>query len=173
MPDDDNVIGELEARRTRSRRQPPPHRPARGVPSAAAIAETSTAPLIAPDRPSDVTPGPPAPAVDPPTTDRRGARRSASPKQSPSATSETIPNRAGPPPGAERLRVGPDEPIANFAVRVRRPLDDLAFGRLAELRLHGIRVTKVELTEMLLWELHGVPIEDLQTRLEEFRRHAR
>jgi hypothetical protein len=70
------------------------------------------------------------------------------------------------------IELQPDEPIANFAVRVRRSLDDLVAWRLAELRRQGVRTTKVELTEMLLWELAGSDLEDLKQRLAAFRRHA-
>jgi hypothetical protein len=83
-----------------------------------------------------------------------------------SSTSQEAPRREDP------LQLQPDEPIANFAVRVRRSLDDLVAWRLAELRRHGVRTTKVELTEMLLWELAGSDLDDLKQRLAAFRRHA-
>jgi hypothetical protein len=70
------------------------------------------------------------------------------------------------------LRLSPDEAITNYAVRVRRSLDDLVAWRLAELRRQGVRTTKVELTEMLLWELGSVAPADLQQRLASFRQHA-
>jgi hypothetical protein len=76
-------------------------------------------------------------------------------------------------PGREAMRLEADEPTANYAVRVRRSLDDLVAWRLAELRRRGVRASKVELTEMLLWELADEDIGDIITRLERFRAHAR
>jgi hypothetical protein len=70
------------------------------------------------------------------------------------------------------LRLERDEPISDYAVRVRRSLDDLVAWRLAELRRQGVRTTKVELTEMLLWELAVAEPDDLEHRLEVFREHA-
>jgi hypothetical protein len=55
---------------------------------------------------------------------------------------------------------------------VRRSLDDLVAWRLAELRRHGARASKVELTEMLLWELADADSDDLAARLERFRGYA-
>jgi len=57
-------------------------------------------------------------------------------------------------------------------VRVRRTLDDLVAWRLAELRRRGTRTSKVELTEMLLWELADAAPEDIVARLGRFRSHA-
>jgi hypothetical protein len=70
------------------------------------------------------------------------------------------------------LRLAADEPTANYAVRVRRSLDDLVAWRLAELRRQNVRVSKVELTEMLLWELADADIEAIVVRLGYFRSHA-
>jgi hypothetical protein len=72
----------------------------------------------------------------------------------------------------EPLRLAPDEPIANYAVRVRRSLDDLVAWRLAELRRHGVRTSKVEITEMLLWELTAAAPAELEARLTAFRDHS-
>ena len=69
-------------------------------------------------------------------------------------------------------RLDADEPTANYAVRVRRSLDDLVAWRLAELRRHRVRASKVELTEMLLWELADADIHDIVARLANFREHA-
>jgi len=76
------------------------------------------------------------------------------------------------PGGGGPLRLVADEPTANYAVRVRRSLDDLVAWRLAELRRHGVRASKVELTEMLLWELADADLEQIVTRIERFRDHA-
>jgi hypothetical protein len=73
---------------------------------------------------------------------------------------------------SQRLRLDPDEPSANYAVRVRRTLDDLVAWRLAELRCTGVRCSKVELTEMLLWEIADIDVAELSARLNAFRQHA-
>jgi hypothetical protein len=73
---------------------------------------------------------------------------------------------------ATGLHLERDEPVTNYAVRVRRSLDDLVAWRLAELRRQGVRTTKVELTEMLLWELAAAEPNDLEQRLQVFRQHA-
>jgi hypothetical protein len=59
-----------------------------------------------------------------------------------------------------------DQPTANYAVRVRRTLDELVAWRLAELRRNGIRCSKVELTEMLLWEIADIDVAELSARLK-------
>jgi hypothetical protein len=64
-----------------------------------------------------------------------------------------------------------DAPPVNLAIRVRRPLDDQLADLIHALRRAGIRTSKVEIVEMLLWEL---PEEagPLAVRLREFRRRA-
>jgi hypothetical protein len=59
----------------------------------------------------------------------------------------------------------------NLAIRVRRPLDDHLVDVLHDLRKAGVRSSKVELIEMLLWELPAEPAA-VRTRLAEFRRAA-
>ncbi len=63
------------------------------------------------------------------------------------------------------------EPTANLAVRVRRSLDDRLFDVLAGLRRTGVRSSKAELVEMLLWELPG-EADKLAARLAAFRERA-
>ncbi len=170
---DDSVIQQLEAPRKRARREPRPRRPAQGTPAAPALTS------------------------DDPQQDAASAEPAAGPRRRPSnraksAQTETIGTQSGPvdeaasprpstlPPvpdstpadAASPLRLGPDEPITNYAVRVRRSLDDLVAWRLAELRRQGARTTKVELTEMLLWELSANTVDDLERPLAEFRQHA-
>jgi len=70
------------------------------------------------------------------------------------------------------LRIAQEEPTANLAVRIRRPLDELATSKLTELRQRGVRSSKVELTELLLWELADATPEQLEERLGRYRRHA-
>ena len=70
------------------------------------------------------------------------------------------------------LAASPDEPTVNFAVRIRRPFDELLSRRIGELRARGVRSSKVELTEMLLAELAPAKPADLERRLAIFRRQA-
>lgn len=76
------------------------------------------------------------------------------------------------PPEQDRPVTRQGEPDANLAVRVRRSLDD----RLAELihvfRQEGVRISKVELIELFLWELPSTPTAELRERLAGFRRAA-
>ena len=170
---DDNVIQQLEARRKRARREPPPRRPARGAP---------TPPSLAGDGAKEDVSGA-ARAEDL----RQPRAKRATPKETEPAVRPSVPvdEHAQPPPSTLRsvpdsisaqaappMSLSPDDPITNYAVRVRRSLDDLVAWRLAELRRQGVRTTKVELTEMLLWELSPATAHDLEQRLAEFRRHA-
>ncbi len=72
---------------------------------------------------------------------------------------------------SQRPRVGPDAPPVNLAIRVRRPLDEHLVDVLHDLRKAGVRSSKVELIEMLLWEMPADP-EAVRRRLAEFRRAA-
>ena len=72
-------------------------------------------------------------------------------------------DRTGRPAGARRARRRPraaaperleaDLPPVNLAIRVRRPLDDRLAEVIHGLRRDGVRTSKVELIEMLLWEM--------------------
>lgn len=70
------------------------------------------------------------------------------------------------------LRVPADAPAANLAIRVRRPLDERLAELIHGLRQQGIRTSKVELIEMLLWELPAAPSRDLRGRIGAFRSAA-
>jgi len=72
----------------------------------------------------------------------------------------------------DRPHTQPDEPLANLAVRVRRSLDERLGDLIHALRRDGVRTSKVELIELLLWELPAEPSGDLRRRLAEFRQHA-
>lgn len=72
----------------------------------------------------------------------------------------------------EPLQVPNDDRPTNYAVRVRWTLDDLASRRLGELRARGVKSSKVELTELLLWELDSSSAAELEERLARFRRYA-
>jgi hypothetical protein len=67
--------------------------------------------------------------------------------------------------------VGVDDPPVNLAIRVRRTLDEHLVDLLHDLRKAGVRSSKVELIEMLLWELPG-QTEPVRRRLAEFRKAA-
>ena len=71
----------------------------------------------------------------------------------------------------EPERLAADLPPVNLAIRVRRPLDERLVELIHQLRREGVRTSKVELIEMLLWEL---PAEGpaLTERLARFRRFA-
>jgi hypothetical protein len=176
---DDDVIAQLQQRRTRPRRKPPAHRPAQGTPSppeihtAAAKAGDASRPPAASAEATDIEDSQAAlaPADDhsqkprKPTGDRAPAATHTA-RRTPPKSSQATNDRA------ERLRLDPDEPSANYAVRVRRTLDDLVAWRLAELRRNGVRCSKVEITEMLLWEIADIDVAELAARLKVFRQHA-
>jgi hypothetical protein len=67
-----------------------------------------------------------------------------------------------------RLEVAHGAATANLALRVRQPLDDHLAEIVHEFRREGVRTSKVELVEMLLWELPQTHT-DLRARLAEFR----
>jgi len=91
----------------------------------------------------------------------------------PEKTAETVDAERRPPRSrAPKLRLAPTLPWANLAIRVRRPLDERLADLIDDLRRMGTRTSKVELIEMLLWELEPESPEGLKTRLGRFRRHA-
>ena len=67
------------------------------------------------------------------------------------------------------LRLGPDLPPVNLAIRVRKPLDDRLADLIHDLRHDGVRTSKVELIEMLLWELPDGQRAQVRERLRRFR----
>ncbi len=73
----------------------------------------------------------------------------------------------------DRPTTSANEPVANLAVRVRRSLD-LRLGDLvyALKREAGVRASKVEIIEMLLWELPSDASPELRSRLAAFRQAA-
>jgi hypothetical protein len=70
------------------------------------------------------------------------------------------------------VRLAPDLPPVNLAIRVRKPLDDALADTIHALRGAGVRTSKVELIEMLLWESAGAGPEALRERLRTFREWA-
>lgn len=73
---------------------------------------------------------------------------------------------------APRVRLAPDLPPVNLAIRVRKPLDDGLADAIHALRRDGVRTSKVELIEMLLWESAGATPAALRERLRLFREWA-
>ncbi len=160
------MIDQLQARRERPHRQAPPHRPAKGAPRPPAVG-TPPATDIEPlkiERPVQERPSPAAGRARAGTSSGDEKGRGKGEKAKPVGTE--------PSSGSERLRLAPEEASANFAVRVRRTLDDLVAWRLAELRRQGVRSSKVELTEMLLWEASDADVDELAHRLSVFRSYA-
>jgi len=66
-------------------------------------------------------------------------------------------------------RLGADLPPVNLAIRVRKPLDDRLAEVIHQLRQDGVRTSKVELIEMLLWEMPDDQLAELRERLRQFR----
>ena len=67
------------------------------------------------------------------------------------------------------MRLEADLPPVNLAIRVRRPLDDRLAEVIHGLRQEGVRTSKVELIEMLLWEMPDDQVPALRERLRQFR----
>jgi len=152
----------------RSRAVPPPRNP-RPVPAADAD-------------PGDGAALPEAPGVlgeEGTVAARAGDRRAASPVPA-AAPARSIATSTGRAPQPARYATAtdnrpvtqPDEPLANLAVRVRRSLDARLADLIHSLRQDGVRTTKVELVELMLWELPAEPSPELRSRLADFRVHA-
>ena len=73
---------------------------------------------------------------------------------------------------ATPVRLGATLPPVNLAIRVRKPLDDRLVDVIYQLRSDGVRTSKVELIEMLLWEMPGDQLPALRERLRQFREWA-
>lgn len=138
----------MRTRMARAQRVPPtPRRPAPAGSQTAPAAGGTTAP----ETPPAPTSGEPAaPQVRPPRAAGRTAPRVSA---------------------SHRPRVGPEDPPVNLAIRVRRPLDEHLVDVIHDLRKAGVRTSKVELIEMLLWDLPAER-EAVRGRLAEFRRAA-
>jgi hypothetical protein len=116
----------------------------------------------------------------PPTSRRPRSAEPAEAAQAPVA--EAVPSPAPPPRpkrtrtasavGQGRVRLAPDLPPVNLAIRVRKPLDDALADTIHALRGAGVRTSKVELIEMLLWESAGAAPEAVRERLRTFREWA-
>jgi predicted site-specific integrase-resolvase len=67
---------------------------------------------------------------------------------------------------------GQREPTANLTLRVRAHLDRRLARQVFELNEHGWRTSKVEIIEMLLYEMDDEVNNDLVARLSSFRSNA-
>jgi hypothetical protein len=145
-PDGASGIDLMRRRIERASRQPPPSRRPRGEGAVVEAVPTTAAPAD----PAPATEAPPA--APPPARPRRA--------------------RAAREVGGTRVRLAPDLPPVNLAIRVRKPLDDGLADQIHALRGAGVRTSKVELIEMLLWESAGATPEGLRERLRTFREWA-
>ena len=103
--------------------------------------------------------------------------RAGAEEQAPVATAPAPARRATPRPRAPArppapARLAPDLPPVNLAIRVRKPLDDRLAELIHALRRDGVRTSKVELIEMLLWELPEDDPAGARERLRRFRAFA-
>jgi hypothetical protein len=148
VADQSSGIDLMRRRMERAARRPPPPRRAAAAepaPAAGGGGGAETAPTPAPAAPSQ-----------------------AAEVQAPSARRPARPRAAAPAP--ERLAA--DLPPANLAIRVRKPLDDRLADLIHALRREGVRTSKVELIEMLLWELPEDDPAGARERLRRFRAFA-
>jgi hypothetical protein len=132
----------MRRRIERASRQPPPSR------HAAETLEAKTPPAT------------PATKEAPPAAAEVGERTPPAARTRPPRTRASQP---------ARLRVGADVAPVNLAIRVRRPLDDRLADVIHGLRGQGVRTSKVELIEMLLWELPEDQLAEVRERLRQFR----
>ncbi|MDQ6616613.1 MAG: hypothetical protein M3083_18180 [Actinomycetota bacterium] len=59
-----------------------------------------------------------------------------------------------------------------LSARVRRPIEDHVVELIHVLRRQGVRTTKVEIIEMLLWSLPAEPTDQFLSLLRDFRAAA-
>ncbi len=151
MADQENGIDLMRRRIERASRQPPPApRAARAAAPSAAVADAAVAPQAEPAPPRARPAG-------------EGGGESAAPAAS---------RRRRAPAAPTRPRLAPDLPPVNLAIRVRRPLDDHLADLIHDLRREGVRTSKVELIEMLLWEQTSEDAAAVRARLADFRAAA-
>ena len=149
MPDEASGIDLMRRRIERASRRPPPAPRARAT-------SASSPPTVA-DVPEDV-------AEDAaPVGEGRVAAEEVAPRP---RAGGRVPRRL------DRPRLAPDLPPVNLAIRVRKPLDDHLADLIHDLRHDGVRTSKVELIEMLLWEQTSEDARALRERLGAFRAAA-
>jgi len=136
----------MRRRIERASRQAPPSRRPAGPPEEDLSGAGGTAPpAVAPTVP-EPPPVDPLPAAPRRPAAARGRSRAAIP-----------------------MRLEADLPPVNLAIRVRKPLDDRLAEVIHQLRGDGVRTSKVELIEMLLWEMPDDAPTALRERLRQFR----
>ena len=143
----------------RPRRQVPPPKHPRNTEGPAERTEDSTD-----DRSETEAPPSPQPllaAPERPLT-RRAVARSAT--TAPAPEPDLV--------ASEHPITAPTDPLANLAVRVRRPLDKRLGSLVYKLGEEEVKTSKAELIEMLLWELPAEPTDEFRRRLAAFRRAA-
>jgi hypothetical protein len=154
VADQASGIDLMRRRIERASRQPPPAprtRPPAGADTAAPVVPTAEAPTV------DTAPA----VVDTaPVGEGGGATRPPPARRRATAAS----NR--------RPRLAPDLPPVNLAIRVRKPLDDHLADVIHDLRRAGVRTSKVEIIEMLLWEQTSEDAAAVRERLGAFRAAA-
>jgi hypothetical protein len=146
VADQTSGIDVMRRRMERASRRPPPPRRARE-------ADDGLSPLPVP---APTSAGGEGPAVE------------RAPEPTPAPTVPRPRRRAQPEP----VRLAADLPPANLAIRVRRPLDERLADLIHSLRHHGVRTSKVEMIEMLLWELPEEDHQAVRERLRRFREWA-
>lgn len=147
MAEQTSGIDVMRRRMERASRQPPPPRRAREADDAPPRSEEGVG----------ETPGSPTPAAATPI-----------PAATPAPAAPRTRRRAQPEP----VRLAADLPPANLAIRVRRPLDERLAEVIHALRRDGVRTSKVEMIEMLLWELPEEDHAAVRERLRRFREWA-
>lgn len=148
MADQSSGIDLMRRRMERASRRPPaPRRAAEAMPAAAPAVGEGGAPAV------EGAPAAAAPTAPAPVRARQDAARRR-------------------PPAATAARLAPDLPPVNLAIRVRKPLDDRLAELIHSLRREGVRTSKVELIEMLLWELPEDDSAGARERLRRFRSFA-
>ena len=150
MADQTSGIDLMRRRMERASRRPPPPRRAReGAEEAAGGGGEASPPPAAEHQ---------TPVAATPVTPRR--------------TTRPRPRAPAPPAATGPARLAPDLPPVNLAIRVRKPLDDRLAELIHALRRDGVRTSKVELIEMLLWELPEDDPAGARERLRRFRAFA-
>jgi hypothetical protein len=145
VADQENGIDLMRRRIERASRQPPP------APRAARAVE-------------------PAAAAEP--APRQASAQTAPQGEGGGGVPATSRRRRATPAAPSRPRLAPDLPPVNLAIRVRRPLDDHLADLIHALRRDGVRTSKVELIEMLLWEQTSEDAAAVRARLADFRAAA-
>lgn len=149
----------------RSRSVPPPRRPRQSpqdneanapAPSAEAKPTTEEEPAVKAE----------------PVVEEEPTRGSESHTARPRTTAKSRASRTSAEPADPRPALAANEPISNLAVRVRRSLDTRLGDLVHTLKRDGVRVSKTEIIEMLLWELPPDASPAFRRRLAAFRQAA-